>query len=267
MSGTQRRAPRHDHDAGGPAELLAAKAALREEIWASLTGARAARFPGAAGRIPNFTGAEAAAERLRATPQWQQARTVKANPDSAQLPVRQRALEDGKTVYMAVPRLAEPDPFFLLDPDHLADSPRKAASIKGATRSARRVPVSALDPVDLVVTGCVAAGEDGARLGKGGGFADLEYAVASAAGLATAGTTVVTTVHELQVRPAGKVPVTDHDVRLDLVVTPERIIDCRPPGGAPSRPPASIRWEELTEDKIAAIPLLAELRSGRAVRR
>ncbi|HWG01234.1 MAG TPA: hypothetical protein VG164_05230 [Trebonia sp.] len=26
--------------------------------------------------------------------------------------MRQRALEDGKTVYMAVPRLAEPEPFF-----------------------------------------------------------------------------------------------------------------------------------------------------------
>ena len=65
-----------------------------------------ARFPGAEGRIPNFTGAEAAAERLRALPAWETAATLKANPDSAQLPVRQRALEDGKTVYMAVPRLA-----------------------------------------------------------------------------------------------------------------------------------------------------------------
>jgi 5-formyltetrahydrofolate cyclo-ligase len=39
-------------------------------------------------------------------PAWQAAETLRANPDSAQLPVRQRALEDGKTVYMAVPRLA-----------------------------------------------------------------------------------------------------------------------------------------------------------------
>ena len=69
---------------------------------------------------------------------------MKANPDSAQLPVRQRALEDGKTVYMAVPRLAEPQPFFLLDPDHLADTPRKAASISGAARSARRVTLPSL---------------------------------------------------------------------------------------------------------------------------
>ena len=266
MSPVPHRARRHDHDAGGPAELLAAKAALREEVWTALPAARAARFPGAAGRIPNFTGAEAAAERLRATHEWRRARTVKANPDSAQLPVRQRALEDGKTVYMAVPRLAEQDPFFLLDPDHLADSPRKAASIKGAARSARRVPVSELAPVDLVVTGCVAAGEDGARLGKGGGFADLEYAVASAAGLIGRGTTVVTTVHELQLRPPGVIPVTDHDVRLDLVVTPERIIECRGKAGSRECGTPGIRWEELTDEKVAAIPLLAELRSGRSGR-
>src|ERR1700760_3279450 len=175
-----RRPPRHDHDAGGPAEDLAAKAELREEVWAALTAARVARFPGAAGRIPNFTGAEAAAERLRGRPEWERPRAVKSNPDSAQLPVRQRALEDGKTVYMAVPRLAEADPFFLLDPAHLSDTPRKAASISGASRSARRIPVADLAEVGLVVSGCVAVGEEGARLGKGGGFADLEYAAASA---------------------------------------------------------------------------------------
>ena len=124
-----RPAPRHDRYAGGPADVLAAKAALRQDVWAAMRDARVARFPGAEGRIPNFTGAEAAAERLRATPMWQAASTVKANPDSAQLPVRQRALEDGKTVYMAVPRLAGQDPFFVLDPDHLSEPPRKAASI------------------------------------------------------------------------------------------------------------------------------------------
>src|ERR1700744_1504 len=142
-----RSAPRHDRDARGPAGLPARKAAPRQEVWSAMRAAKVARFPGAFGRIPNFTGAEAAAERLRALPAWQAARTVKANPDSAQLPVRQRALEDGKTVYMAVPRLAEREPFFALDPDHLDQSPRKAASIIGASRSARRVPLDELTRV------------------------------------------------------------------------------------------------------------------------
>ena len=257
-----RPVPRHDHDAGGPADVLAAKAAVRQEVWSAMRAAKVARFPGAEGRIPNFAGAEAAAERLRATPHWQAAGTLKANPDSAQWPVRQRALEDGKIVYMAVPRLAGPEPFFALDPGHLAEPPRKAASISGASRSARRVALAELSPVDLFVMGCVAAGEDGARLGKGGGFADLEYALAAAAGLIGPRTVTVTTVHELQVRAAGTIPLTGHDVPVDFIVTPKRVIDCRSRHGP--RPAAGIRWGDLTEEKIAAIPLLSAQRAGPA---
>ncbi|MFC7657442.1 5-formyltetrahydrofolate cyclo-ligase [Pseudonocardia benzenivorans] len=113
--------------------------------------------------------------------------------------------------------------------------------------------------MDLVVTGCVAVGEDGARLGKGGGFADLEFALASAAGLIAPDTVVVTTVHELQVRPAGAVPTTSHDAPVDLIVTADRVIDCR--RHRHDRPTGHIDWDALTEEKIAAIPLLAALRT------
>lgn len=251
--GTQRD---HAADAGGDRALLDAKAALREEVWDAVEEAAAARFPGAHGRIPNFTGAEAAAERLRATEAWQAAATVKANPDSPQWPVRQRALEDGLLLYMAVPRLAQEHPFFVLDPDRLDVSARKATSIKGASAHGRTVPVGQLEPVDLVVTGCVAVDRGGARLGKGGGFADLEFALASAAGLIGETTLIVTTVHPAQVLDAGRIPTTAHDVPLDLIVTPEEVIRC------PHRParPHGIVWDELTADKIAAIPLLERLR-------
>jgi 5-formyltetrahydrofolate cyclo-ligase len=259
--GMTRTPRRHDSDAGGDPKLLAAKAALRAEVWSALIEAKVARFPGARNRISNFAGAEAAAELLRATDTWRAAGTIKSNPDSAQLPVRQRALQDGKTVYMAVPRLAEPDPFFVLDPDHLADPPRTAASISGATRSARRVAVADLEPVDLVITGCVAVGTDGSRLGKGGGFADLEFALATAAGLIGPDTLVVTTVHELQLRSAGEIPTAGHDAPVDLVITPERVIDCRE--RRRPRPVDGIRWSELTAAKIAAIPLLAALQRQR----
>jgi 5-formyltetrahydrofolate cyclo-ligase len=252
-----RQPGRHDRDAGGDRDLLEAKAALRQQVWDRLAEAKVARFPGAHHRISNFTGAQAAAERLRGTDAWAAARTLKANPDSPQWPVRQRALEDGKTVYMAVPKLADPDPFFLLDPDHLADTPRRASSIKGATASARTIPVDALEPVDLVVTGCVAVARDGTRLGKGGGFSDLEFAIASEAGLIGDDTLVVTTVHELQVLPAGAIPRTDHDVQVDLVVTPDEVLHVDRAG---RRPPGRIRWYELTDDKIAAIPVLQRLR-------
>jgi 5-formyltetrahydrofolate cyclo-ligase len=250
----------HDHDAGGDPAVLDAKAALREEAWAALQDAGAARFPGARHRIPNFVGAEAAAERLRTTRAWTEAHVVKCNPDSPQWPVRQRALEDGKVVVMAVPRLASEPPFLVLDPDRLAVSPREASSIKGADRHGRPTAVDDLDHVGLVVQGCVAVDATGARLGKGGGFADLEFALAAAAGLVDATTVVAATVHDAQVFDPGRIPMTDHDVSLDLVVTPTRTFDVpRHEARIPM-----LRWDVLTEAKIASIPLLARLRATSA---
>ena len=245
----------HSADAGGDPELLAAKRALREEAWTALQDAGVARFPGARHRIPNFVGAEAAADRLRGTAAWRRAATLKANPDSPQLPVRQRALDDGLVVYMAVPRLAAEDPFFRLDPRRLDVPPRKAASIKGAESAGEPVGIDDLEPVDLVVTGCVAVDTSGARLGKGGGFADLEFALAAAAGLIGPDTLVATTVHDAQVLETGRIPMTGHDVPLDLIVTPDEVIECR--GSHPR--PDGIDWDDLTEEKIAAIPLLTRL--------
>jgi 5-formyltetrahydrofolate cyclo-ligase len=255
---------RHDTDAGGPRELLVRKAELRERVWRALERSGAARFPGAAGRIPNFAGAEAAAERLRGTDAWRRARTIKANPDSPQLPVRQRALEDGKVVYMAVPRLAGEKPFLRLDPAALRLPPRRAASIGGAGRAGRLVAVEEIEPVDLVVCGSVAVDATGARLGKGGGYSDLEYALACEAGLIGPRSEIASTVHELQVVAPGQIPITAHDFRLDLVVTPERVIECRAPRGAAGPRAGRLVWEELTAEKIAAIPLLARLARERS---
>ena len=115
-----------------------------------------------------------------------------------------------------------------------------------------------MEPVDLVVTGCVAVGDDGARLGKGGGFSDLEFALAAAAGLVGPGTVVATTVHDVQVQSAGVVPVTAHDMHVDLIATPTRVVRC--PRPRRTRLP-EIDWSQLTPEKIAAIPLLGRLRS------
>ena len=160
---------------------------------------------------------------------------------------------------MAVPRLANPEPFFYLDPDDLAATPRAASSIKGATRSARTIRMEDMEPVDLVVTGCVAVDPTGARMGKGGGFSDLEYALAWEAGLIGPATVVATTVHEIQVLDPGLIPLAGHDMGLDLIVTPERVINCPRRARLPS-----VKWEELTDQKIASIPLLAALHRARS---
>jgi 5-formyltetrahydrofolate cyclo-ligase len=243
--------------AAGLEEVARAKQAVRKRVWTLLERQRAARFPGAEGRIPNFTGAPAAAARLASLPPWRAARVVKTNPDAPQLPVRARALADGKLLYMAVPRLTDERPFILLDPARLEVPARRAASITGSARAGRRVGVAELRPVDLVVCGSVAVNRQGARVGKGGGFSDLEFALLVEAGLMGRDTVVATTVHPLQVLEEA-LPETDHDFRLDLIIAGEEVMACRR-----TRRPPGILWDHLDAAKIAAIPALAARAPGR----
>ena len=229
------------------------KQEIREAVWEALESAGAARVPGAKGRIPNFDGAGEAAHRLAARPEWERAATLKANPDMPQLPVRAAALDVGKLLYMAVPKLAADRPFLLLDPDRLDVGPREAASIKGSGRYGVPTAIADMKPLDLVVCGTVAVNRHGVRVGKGGGYSDLELALAIEAGLVDDGTVIVTTVHPLQVVDED-LPETEHDFRVDLVVTPEAVIE------APERKrPSGIVWDDLADEKIASIPALKAL--------
>src|SRR2546421_5600066 len=122
----------------------------------------AAAFPGARGRIPNFVGASAAADRLATLDEWRRARVIKCIPDAPQRHVRLRALREGKVVYMAVPRLREARGFWELDPRRLRDL-RAAASIGGAAKMGRAVDPRDLPQMDLIVAGPVAVARSGAR--------------------------------------------------------------------------------------------------------
>ncbi|MGW5969689.1 5-formyltetrahydrofolate cyclo-ligase [Streptomyces sp. NPDC055186] len=227
-----------------------AKQAVRTQVWDALTAADAVHDPSVHGRIPHFKGAEEAAARLAGLPAWQRAGVVKAVPDKAQLPVRARALKEGKIVYMAVPRLATPKPFYLLDPAALTVPPAEAAASRTAATIAPTVEVDALRPLDLIVLGSVAVHRDGARIGKGAGYSDIEFALLTEAGLVTPETIVVTTVHALQVTDTP-IPTTEHDVGVDLIVTPDETLTCPNP-----HRPSGIDWSALTAEKIAAIPAL-----------
>ena len=236
--------------------MQVAKHAIRLEMWDRLSAARVVAFPGAKGRIPNFVGAGEAARRLAEHPAWRAGTALKANPDMPQLPVRAAALAAGVRVYMAVPRLARERPFLLLNPDALADegvSARTAATIRGSSRHGVPVAIGDLEHLDLVVCGSVAVNRDGVRIGKGGGYSDLEFALARELGLIDQRTVIATTVHPLQVLDAP-LPETGHDFRVDLLVTPEGIVAV--PGAVAHRPQGVSR-QDLTPEKIAAIPVLA----------
>jgi 5-formyltetrahydrofolate cyclo-ligase len=55
-----------------------AKQAWRSRVWSAMSEARVARFPGARGRIPNFTGAERAADRLAGLEVWERTTALNA---------------------------------------------------------------------------------------------------------------------------------------------------------------------------------------------
>ncbi|ELZ34073.1 5-formyltetrahydrofolate cyclo-ligase [Halogeometricum pallidum JCM 14848] len=231
------------------------KQELRERVWDELEESGEARFPYPPhGRIPNFNGADEAAERLAANEAWQEADVIKSNPDSPQLPVRRAALRQGKTVYMAVPRLRDEKCFLRLDPAEIEDIDH-ATTIGGSSEVGVQVGPDEMEPIDLIVSGSVAVNDEGARVGKGEGYSDLEFAVLREFGLVDDETTTVTTLHETQFVDEV-IPTTPQDVPIQRVCTPKR--DVRT--DAPSEKPSGIAWGVLTEERMNEIPILNRLK-------
>jgi 5-formyltetrahydrofolate cyclo-ligase len=227
-----------------------AKQEIRRRVWDLLVQKHVVAR-GVHGYIPAFVGAEAAADRLAALPEWQAAQVIKAVPDRAQQPIRERALRDGKLLYVAVPKLAAELPFFVLDPADLTAAPAEAATREHAAHHARKIGVEDMRRVDMVVVGSVAVNRRGTRVGKGAGYSDIEVALLQEAGRIGPSTVIVTTVHRLQVIDEP-IPETEHDFSVDLIVTPDEVIQCEP-----QRRPTGLYWNTLTPAKIAAIPVLA----------
>jgi 5-formyltetrahydrofolate cyclo-ligase len=213
--------------------------------------------------IPNFVGAEKAAERLVALDIWKNARVVKANPDPPQAPVRLRALQDGKLLYMPVPELVKDFPFVRLDPEDLEKRGipfEEVAFHEGAVKHGVRVKFQEMEPIDLVVVGCVAVTRAGGRTGKGGGFADLELGIFREFGLVNEETPIVTTVHAIQVVDDNRVVMAAHDTPLDWLITPEEVIETR----SQYPWPGPIDWERIEQDQYQNIPFLEGLKESLA---
>jgi 5-formyltetrahydrofolate cyclo-ligase len=228
---------------------------VRQEIWKAMDREGVSRFPGAEGRIPNFAGAKLAAERLASHRLWRRAHVIKANPDSPQTHARRAALEAGKTLIIAVPRLRDIHPFRVLEPKRLSKrAMAEAATIKGAMKHGRVVALDELPEVDLVLCGSVAVNLSGARVGKGGGHSDLEYGILIEAGRIDEHTTVATTVHPIQI-VREHLMMTAHDLPVDLVATPRAAIEVE----RQYERPRGILWDHLQPPQIREIPTLERM--------
>ncbi|MEG3841802.1 5-formyltetrahydrofolate cyclo-ligase, partial [Microcoleus sp. herbarium14] len=113
-----------------------------------------------------------------------------------------------------------------------------------------------MEPIDLVIIGCVAVARNGGRTGKGAGFADLELAMLTEFGLVEIDTPIVTTVHPLQVVENSRLPMQVHDWALNWIVTAEEVIETNTIYPRPT----GLNWDSLRSEQLAQIPILRKLR-------
>lgn len=241
------------------------KDVVRHDIWRRLEEEGVA-VGQAWSMIPNFVGADVAAWRLAQTDAWKRARTLKTNPDHPQIPIRIRALYEGKTVYTPVPYLTREFPYLRLDPDKLIEkeiSFELAATAQGFMEHGERIEFEEVEPLDFCVVGSVAVGRAGGRTGKGAGFADLETGIFRELGVVGDTTPLATTVHSLQLVPDELVVIESHDLPLDFIATEAELIETR--NTMPR--PAGVSWEKVRQDQFETIPFLANLRERMLARR
>ncbi|XP_047385682.1 methenyltetrahydrofolate synthase domain-containing protein isoform X4 [Sciurus carolinensis] len=174
-------------------------------------------------------------------------------------PLRPRACvgQSKKTLLVPTPRLRT-GLFNRITPPPGAnkDMLRKCATSQGVRSFSVPVGLDASVLVDLVVVGSVAVSEKGWRIGKGEGYADLEYAMMVSMGAVHEGTPVVTIVHDCQVVDFPEALLGDHDLTVDYILTPTRLIStgCRRPK------PAGITWSKISREMLEKIPVLRSLR-------
>ncbi|KFW84071.1 Methenyltetrahydrofolate synthase domain-containing protein, partial [Manacus vitellinus] len=238
---------------------------IREKVWDHLESTGLAEFPRPVHRrIPNFKGASHAATRLLALQEFRAARTVKINPDAPQRNARFLTLEARKTLLVPTPRLRTGLFNRIVPPPGATKEVlRICATSQGVKDYSVPVGLDGRARVDLVVVGSVAVSEKGWRIGKGEGYADMEYAMMVSMGAVQEDTPVVTIVHDCQVVDIEEELLDDHDLTVDYILTPTRIIttNCKRPK------PQGIIWHKASSlcyqcyEMLGKIPILKTLRS------
>ncbi|XP_032891705.1 methenyltetrahydrofolate synthase domain-containing protein isoform X6 [Amblyraja radiata] len=201
---------------GSELEQRVTKGDIRQKIWDYMEKNNLANFPRPVHhRIPNFKGAYDACNKIRNLDCYIKAREVKVDPDKPLEGVRLAALQGVKD--FSVP-----------------------------------VQLDAKVHIDLVVVGSVAVSKNGWRIGKGEGFADLEYAMMVSMGSIDEKTVVVTTVHDCQLLDIPEELMDNHDLNVDYILTPTQVIttDCK------RSKPQGIIWSKVDLEMMQKIPIL-----------
>jgi 5-formyltetrahydrofolate cyclo-ligase len=206
--------------------------------------------------IPDFTGSDAATDRLVAQDFYTSAQYAFVTPDPGLIDLRRRMLLAGKSLVVSTHGIRRG--FYLLDPARIKpEHALFAAWLDGLEHFG--TPISLREILmrgrfDLMVTGASAVSENGVRFGKGHGYFDMEWGMFTDLAVADEATPVVAVVHDTQVVARDLTP-GPTDILVDYIATPTRFLTVQR-GARPS----GITWSMLSEERIGHMPPLQELR-------
>ncbi|CAL8243426.1 unnamed protein product [Lota lota] len=232
---------------------------IRQKVWDHIEENNLANFPRPVhNRIPNFKGAFSACARVTGLEAFTETAEVKVDPDKPLEGARLEVLQAKKTLLVPTPRLRA-GLFNKITPPEGASKEqlRVCSTSQGVKEFSVPVGLDAKVKVDLVVVGSVAVSEKGYRIGKGEGYADMEYGMMVSMGAVTDSTVVITVVHDCQVVDIPEELVEPHDLTVDYILTPTRVIktNCLLPK------PEGIIWSKLNKYMLEKIPVLKKLRA------
>ncbi|KAM3876987.1 methenyltetrahydrofolate synthase domain-containing protein [Diretmus argenteus] len=230
---------------------------IRQKVWDYIEDKNLANFPRPVhNRIPNFKGAFTACARVSELQAFTQTAEVKVDPDKPLEGARLAVLQANKKLLVPTPRL-QSGLFNEITPPQGASKEqlRVCSTAQGVKEFSVPVGLDAKVKVELLVVGSVAVSEQGYRIGKGEGYADMEYGMMVSMGAVNESTVVVTVVHDCQVVDIPEALMESHDLTVDYILTPTRVIktECQRP-----KPPGII-WAKLDTDKLEKIPVLKKL--------
>lgn len=232
---------------------------IREKVWDYIEAKNLANFPRPVhNRIPNFKGAHTACAKVSELQVFNETDEVKVDPDKPLEGARLAVLQARKTLLVPTPRLRTGLFNKIVPPEGASkEELRVCSTSQGVKEFSVPVGLDSKVQVDLLVVGSVAVSEKGYRIGKGEGFADMEYAMMLCMGAVTESTVVVTIVHDCQVVDIPEDLIESHDITVDYILTPTRVIktDCQRP-----KPPGVI-WTKLNAEMLEKIPVLKKLRA------
>mgnify|MGYP000091244054 CR=1 FL=1 len=231
---------------------MPSKEEIRMRIWKYLEENEIALPPRPCyHKVPNFIGSRYAASRLSRTEAFRDANVVYVTPDPPLTHVQEEVLKSGKILVTSSHRLQRG--FIVVEPGKLSLRALRPGILRRLLhRYGARVEAPDLE-VDLFVIGSVAVTLDGARLGRGGGLADLEYGILRELNVIGEDTPIATIVHESQI--VEEIPMEMHDVPVEMIATPARTLKIK----CKYKKPPGVIWDLVSMEVVSEIPMLRKL--------